>query len=150
MKVLATKQGVYNQILREPGEVFSLLTYPDGSFPKAQRFAPKLDAKGNRDPSGEGTWIEVKDKKTNQPIHRDFAEDVGSKSIKSGNMAGENFEIGWMKPVPETVAEGFYPPGTDFRSGVMIPQAIPRDIGPGDKRAATILTHLTPEAEDAA
>ena len=47
-RVVATQQGFHNQTLREPGEVFDLLLYPDGSYPPLQRELPKKDEKALR------------------------------------------------------------------------------------------------------
>ena len=144
MKVVATKPGVYNQILREPGEVFALLTYPDGSFPKREDWVPKIDPATKKEVAGEGQWMEFKDKK-GQPRHRDLALDEGMRTARDGPARGETFEIGWMKVVPDHIAEGFYPVGTNFwNDKISIPQGVTRDIGQGDKRAAQIVSVLTP------
>jgi hypothetical protein len=147
MKVVATRQGVYNQILRDVGEVFSLLTYPDGSWPKARAWVPKLDKNtGKPVGPGEGEWVEIKTK-DGKPLHAHFAPDRGAQSATTGPMAGETMDIGWMRSVPDSTPEGFYPEGVDFWSGVMIPQSLKRTIGPQDGRAAQILTHLPQVAE---
>lgn len=45
-RIVATQQGLYNQVLREPGEVFDLLLYSDGTYPVAYKYTPKQTAEG--------------------------------------------------------------------------------------------------------
>lgn len=120
-RVLATQEGFYNQVLVEPGSVFDLLRYPDGSYPVAVRYEPKKDAKGNVIPE---EWDEIPIKlKDGTPVHRDFAEDQGEKLMKSGPKKGETLRFGWMRLVPAQTPLGIYPPSTDFWSGRALPPA---------------------------
>jgi hypothetical protein len=139
--------GQYNQIMREPGEVFDLLTFPDGTYPHKTR---EVEKKG---PDGKGTGVfelKVIKMKDGKPAHRDFAADQGVRLVKSGPMKGEVVQLGWMRRVDEKIPVGMYPPGTDFWSpNLQLPQAWPRSIGQQDKRATQIAAHLdpTPAAE---
>lgn len=139
MKVLATQMGQYNQIMREPGEVFELLNFADGTYPHKTREVPKKDAQG-KVIAGEFELLTVKgaDKKT--PVHRDFAPDKGNRLIKTGPMKGEVVNIGWMKAVPDRIPIGLYPLGVDFWTpNVQIPQAWAVPLGQQDRRASPIL-----------
>lgn len=113
-RVVATRPGQYNQVLRTEGEVFDLLCYEDGSYPPAVDYKPKM-VDGKEVP---GEWDEVvkvgKDKK---PIHRDFAEDQGERLIKKGPIKGDVVRFGWMRRVPDKVPIGLYPRNSDFWSG---------------------------------
>lgn len=163
-RVVATREGVYNQVLRQAGEVFDLLCYEDGSYPQAMRTVPKLGADGKPIP---GEWIDepayLKDKKT--PLHRDFAEDQGEKLITHGPIKGDVMRFGWMKRVPDKTEIGLYPIGSDFWRGNPVRfvdrntglplQTVPpaRERGPEDFRRnhARILDVLErPETEEAA
>lgn len=158
-RVVATQQGLYNQVLREPGEVFDLLLYADGTYPVAYKYTPKKDAAGKDIPE---EWNEEtvlgKDKK---PIHSDFAEDQGMKTITRGPVRGDTIRFGWMKRVPDRTPVGRYPVGfggelSDFWGNTQLPPAVivippPRERGPEDYRRnhAPILDHLTKDAEAA-
>lgn len=159
-RVLATQQGLYNQVLREPGEVFDLLLYEDGTYPVAYKYTPKKDAAGKDIPE---EWNEEtvlgKDKK---PVHRDFAEDQGMKTITRGPVRGDTIRFGWMKRVPDRVPIGQYPVGLNgdmpdfWASNIQLPAAHqtippPRERGPEDYRRnhAHILDVLPKEVETA-
>lgn len=159
-RVLATQQGLYNQVLRNPGEVFDLLLHEDGTYPVTYKYTPKKDAAGKDIPD---EWDEQvvlgKDKK---PIHRDFAEDQGMKTITRGPVRGDTIRFGWMKRVPDRVPIGQYPVAfngdmPDFwATHIQLPQAVqvippPRERGQEDYRRnhAHILETLPKEVEAA-
>ena len=153
-RVVATQQGFHNQTLREPGEVFDLLLYPDGSYPPLQRELPKKDEKGVIIPD-EFTYetVYVKGSKPPIPVHRDFAEDRGHVAIKHGPHRGDTMRFGWMKRVPDTVAVGLYDPSVNFWNNTQLPPAQQRTGGaPPDPRRihAPVLSVLTPEVTEAA
>jgi hypothetical protein len=142
MRVVATQVGQYNQFIREPGEVFDLLNYTDGTYPTKTKEVPKKDKEGKVIPGAFETIV-VKDKKTGKPIHRDFALDQGNRIIKSGPLKGEVVQLGWMKAVPDSIPIGLYPVGTDFWTpNVQLPQPFVRPIGQQDRRATQILSSL--------
>lgn len=136
-RVVATVQGQYNQVLREPGEVFDLLLHADGTYPSAVKYLPKKDADGKL---LEDEWLEEpvlgKDKK---PIHRDFAEDQGFKKITRGPVRGDTIRFGWMKRVPDRTPVGQYPVAfngdmPDFwATNVQLPQAFQTIPPPGER-----------------
>lgn len=160
-RVVATREGHYNQMLREAGEVFDLLLAKDGSYKRLIIRRPILDNDGNRtgrfkdhhiiakDWRGEPVMTEGVDKdgkKTGKLVnvaeHEDFAEDIGNVSITDGPLAGEIQHIGWMRRVPPNVPIGFYPPNTDFWNGMQIPGPTSvRVIGAQHPRAAKILDY---------
>jgi hypothetical protein len=146
VKVVATQNGFYNQIFREPGEVFELLMHEDGSMPRARKWVPKLDANRKEIPD-EGTWVDIKDKK-GQPIHEHFAEDKGNVQITTGPKKGEVMHVGWMRTVPDKTPVGMYPADTDFWSGAQLPQCWVRNIGIQDPRKQTLIAHHAPKAAD--
>lgn len=146
MKVVATNLGQYNQILREKGEVFELLSNPDGTYPVMfKREFETVD--GVRRLKKIPLYIldaEGKPKlKNGKPVpeHRDFAEDMGNILIEEGPKAGESMQVGWMQRVPDHVPCGLYPEGVDFWSGAQLPQAFTRQVGQQDRRAAPIRAH---------
>src|SRR2546425_343631 len=105
-RVVATREGQYNQLIRNAGEVFDLLCYANGSYPPAVKYVPKKDAKGAVIPE---EWDEELIKgKDGKPVHRDFAEDQGNKLMKSGPKKGEVLRFGWMRRVSEHVQVGQY------------------------------------------
>lgn len=118
MKVLATQTGFYDQILREPGEVFELLKNEDGSDPLREDWVPKLDANGKD--TGEGEYVLFKDAKGNT-VHRDYAPDHGEVVLRSGPKRGETHRFGWMQVVPEETEVGIYPVGTKFDRVLQMP-----------------------------
>lgn len=159
-RVVATQQGQYNQVIREPGEVFDLLLHADGTYPSAVKYVPRKDPAGKVLPD---EWDEEvvlgKDKK---PLHSDFAEDQGFKTITRGPVKGDTIRFGWMKRVPDRTPIGRYPVGfagemPDFwATNVQLPQAfevIPpaRERGQEDHRRnhARILDVLPKGAEAA-
>lgn len=158
-RVVATQQGHYNQVIREPGEVFDLLLHEDGSYPQAIKYNPrKADGKVIPDEWDEEVVL-GKDKK---PLHRDFAEDQGYKTITRGPVKGDTIRFGWMKRVPDRTPIGRYPVGfsgelVDFwATNVQLPQALqvippPRERGQEDHRRnhARILDVLPKESEAA-
>lgn len=119
MKVLATQTGFYDQILREPGEVFELLKNEDGSDPLREDWVPKLDGQGKD--TGEGEYVVFRDAK-NETIHRDYAPDFGEVVLRSGPKRGETHRFGWMQVVPEGTLVGIYPAGTQFDRVQQLPQ----------------------------
>ena len=142
MRVVATKMGHYNQILREVGEVFDLLNYSDGSFPVRKDWVPKLGQDG-KPIADEGEYVTYQDKQTGKPVHADYAPDLGDVPITKGPMRGELAQLGWMRRVPDKIPTGLYPPGTDFWSGdIQLPQAIQREVGPDARTAAPIRRSL--------
>lgn len=148
-RVVATQLGQYNQLIREPGEVFELLCYADGSYPTAYTYTPKKDTKGKVIDEEYDEHV-VKDKE-GIPVHQDFAEDLGVKPIKRGPKKGEVHHFGWMLRVPDATPIGRYPVPTDFWHNVQLPQALivvpgPRDRGAEDARRnhAPILDVLPP------
>lgn len=118
MKVLATQTGFYDQILREPGEVFELLKNEDGSDPLREDWVPKLDAQGKD--TGEGEYVTFRDAKGNT-VHRDYAPDFGEVVLRSGPKRGETHRFGWMQVVPDNTPVGIYPAGTQFDRVHQIP-----------------------------
>lgn len=151
MKVVATQPGQYNQVLRmcdeQWQEVFELLKLPDGTDPKMEIWIPKKDPVTGKASDEDGEYQVVLSKDGKTPVHADFAEDNGNQMIRRGPMRGEVIRSGWMRRVPEHVACGFYPKGTDFwTKGLQIPQAYPRVYGPQDPRATPMRTHADPLA----
>jgi len=118
MKVLATQTGYYDNIIRDPGEVFELLKNEDGSDPLREDWVPKLDAQGKD--TGEGEYVLFKDKK-GEHVHRDYAPDHGEVVLRSGPKRGETHRFGWMQVVPDTVECGIYPAGTQFDRVLQMP-----------------------------
>lgn len=118
--VVATAMGQYDQILREPGEVFELLPNEDGTVPPMLRAVPRKTADGRPvldevgDPVVDETPVVGAD---GLPLHRDFAEDTGDQLIKRGALKGEVMRFGWMRRVADETPCGLYPPGTDFWPG---------------------------------
>lgn len=111
MRVLATRQGFYNQHLCEPGEVFDLLDNPDGSMPIRMLREYELDKHGK--PTGEYTETPYLDKEGNV-MHRDFAPDMEELPGK-GLFRGESYAPGWMVQVPDETECGIYEPDVRFR-----------------------------------
>jgi hypothetical protein len=145
MRVVATQVGQYNQVVREVGEVFDLLKFPDGTYPQKTRAVPKKDKDGKD--TGETTLVVVK-LKDGKPAHRDFAPDQGVRVIRNGPGKGETVQSGWMRAVPAHVQPGLYPPGTDFWTpNTQLPQPIPQFIGQQDKRATPIAAYLNPHEQ---
>ena len=140
MKVVAVREGIYNNILREIGEVFTLLNFADGSFPPKLKFVPKIDkATGKASVTGDGEWVEDKDR-DGKLIHADFAEYHGIKSVRVGPMAGNTWEDGWMTRVSDSIPDGMYPEGTEFQNERMqLPQPRRRVIRQLDDRCAPYL-----------
>jgi hypothetical protein len=117
-KVCATRQGHFDQLLREPGEVFELLPNEDGSWPWREDWVKKSEA-GNReilDEDGDMVLVQFADKH-GAPMHRDFAIDQGLQLMKRGPMRGESVHLGWMRRVPDETPCGLYQEGTDFWNG---------------------------------
>lgn len=147
MRVVATQVGFYNQILREVGEVFDLLSNPDGTYPVM--FKKEFEViEGVRRMKKIPVYIsdEAGNPKVGKggkptPEHRDFSEDLGNVLIEEGPKAGESLQVGWMRRVPDHVPVGLYPEGIDFWSGAQLPQAYVRQIGQQDRRAAAIRQH---------
>ena len=114
MKVVATREGFYDNILRDPGEVFELLMNDDGSMPIAEQFIAKIDpATGKPAADGSGDYITIVDK-DGTAIHRDYAPDQGDVAIRFGPRRGDMMPMGWMLEVPEDTEVGIYPVGTRF------------------------------------
>jgi hypothetical protein len=109
--VVATQQGYYDNILREPGEVFELLNDDNGFVPPATRYVPKLNADG-KEIVGEG--IEEAIEVDGDIQHRDFAPDMGDQLITSGPKKGEIHRNGWMRRVPPSTPLGQYSPEHSF------------------------------------
>ncbi len=132
MRVVATQLGQYDQILRDVGEVFDLLDGPDGSIPAAKVWVPTKMADGKDHPI-DGELVVVTDAEGN-PVHRDFAEDMGDQVIEAGPMRGEVARLGWMRRVPDDTPCGMYPPGTNFwpeeRTAAAARRNAPRNSAP--------------------
>lgn len=124
-KVVATQVGQYNQVLRISDqqfvEVFELLHYADGKVPLQFKDVPKRDEKTKAIIPDEFKQVPVMTKtldgKGMEQAHRDFAEDLGNKLIKSGPKKGESMRTGWMLRVPDETPIGVYPRGTNFFAG---------------------------------
>lgn len=123
-KVVATQPCQYNQVLRISDqqfvEVFELLHYADGTFPKQFKDVPKRDAQKRIIPDEfepKPVMCRTLDGKGQEQAHRDFSEDLGNRLIKTGPKKGENIQIGCMKRVPDSTPIGVYPRGTDFSRG---------------------------------
>lgn len=158
-RIVSTQQGLYNQVLREKGEVFDLLLYEDGTYPPAYKYTQRTDAAGKLLEEWDEEELLGKD---NKPVHRDYAEDQGMKTITRGPVRGDTIRFGWMKRVPDRTPIGQYPVSADgqmpdfWAKNVMLPPAqqvvpIGRERGPEDYRRnhARILDVL-PKEEAAA
>lgn len=148
-KVVATQQGQHNQLLRNIGEVFDLMTYPDGTYPAQILYTPKKDKAGVViEDQYDEKLITCKsiDGKRTETAHRDFAEDVGPQLQRKGPKKGEVMRFGWMRRVPDDVPVGQYPLQgkesnqlPDFWGRVQLPQPYqvvppPDERGPQDHR----------------
>lgn len=149
-KVVATQQGQFNQVMREVGEVFDLMTYPDGTYPVQIQYTPKKskDGKVLEDEFDERTVMcDTLDGKGHEPAHRDFAPDTGVTKIKKGPKRGEVMRFGWMRRVPDAVQVGLYPVnenGTtlDFWHNYQLPPPWVRPYVPEDtRRAHAVMKH---------
>lgn len=139
MRVQATKQGFYDNVLREPGEVFDLLDDVNGEMPLKMTRTYEKDKEGKI--TGEYTE-EVYLAKDGNPVHADFAPD-GQEVGGRGTFRGETFTPGWMVQVPDDTLVGIYEPGTKFAmSGKDVPQPIARIIKSGNEPAN--LARMTP------
>lgn len=163
-KVIATQEGQHNQIFREVGEVFDLMTYPDGTYPPQIEYLPKKDKSGKviEDEYDEKIiQTATLDGKGKEPAHRDFAEDRGNIKIKRGPKKGEVMRFGWMLRVPDATPVGFWAVDEggnvpDFRAGIPMAafkwarsQYLPED----PRRAHAKINHgpyLAPEPEEEA
>lgn len=116
-RVVATQAGLYNQFFMEIGMVFDLLTYPDGTYPVAERLVLKKDETGAPLPGHDGNDRFIAANWDSTPVigkdgiavHRDFALDLGARAMKTGPKKGEVMRVGWMKRVPERTPLGLYP-----------------------------------------
>lgn len=107
--------GIYDNIPRMPGEVFELLNGPDGKMPLRMR---KIYAQGKRYNAqtgmeekyytGEFTEEVFLDKDEN-PMHADFAPWDETQVGQGKEFAGEIFNLGWMRRVPDETPVGLYP-----------------------------------------
>jgi hypothetical protein len=163
-KVVATQNGLHNNIFREIGEVFDLRTYPDGTYPPLIVYTEKKDKSGKviEDEYDEKiTETMSLDGKKREPSHRDFAEDKGNIAIRKGPKKGEVMRFGWMKRVPDNVPIGIYPAPDgkvpDFWSNTMLPAPFQREFIAEDRRRnhapidhARYLTKESAEEEAAA
>lgn len=100
-RVVATRQGQFNQQIYDVGEVFDLLCYANGDYPHAEQLVKGKEA----DEIYED--VLMADKKT--PQHRDYAEDFGPKLATRGPKKGEVVHLGWMLLVPASTPIGQYP-----------------------------------------
>lgn len=165
-KVVTTQAGQYNQVLRmcdeQYCEVFELLSYADGKVPLQFKDVQKRD-KDKRPIPDEFEQVAVMTKtldgKGTEQSHRDFAEDLGNKLIRSGPKKGESMRVGWMKRVPDKTPVGVYPKGTDFWSGIQVapiwippgaPGGGPAGIQDPRRNHAPMLQHAVPETEEEA
>ena len=129
MKVQATRQGFYDQVLRDPGEVFELIDEIDGTPPlRMIRTETLKDGK----PTGDYTETVYMDSEGNV-MHRDFAPDHEELTGR-GVFKGDTFSPGWMRQVPDDTPIGLYEPETRFAmDGKQLPQPITRIIKPGSE-----------------
>lgn len=148
MKVQATKQGFYDNCLREEGEVFALVDNADGSMPLRMVRTYELDK--NQKPTGEFTEEVYLDKDGNV-MHADFAPDHEEVTGR-GAFRGETFSPGWMVQVPDETQIGIYPPEQKFNSvGREVPVPINRIIKPSNEPLnAPRATPMRGKAEDRA
>lgn len=129
MKVQATKQGFYDNCLREPGEVFELLNDEKGEMPI--RMVRTYEMKDGK-PTGEYSEVPYMDKDGNV-MHADFAPDHEEVTGR-GSFRGETFTPGWMVEVPEETQVGLYDADTTFTSvGREKAMPIKRIIKPSDE-----------------
>jgi hypothetical protein len=139
MKVQATKQGFYDNVLREPGEVFELFNDANGEMPL------KMDRTYEKDKDGKMTGEyteEVHLGKDGNPVHADYAPD-GEELRGRGAFRGETFTPGWMVQVPDDTEIGIYPPEQKFSAaGKEAPRPISRIIKPANEPAN--LAQMTP------
>ena len=96
MKVQATRQGFYDQVLRDPGEVFELIDEPDGT-PPLRMIRTEILKDGK--PTGDYTESVYMDAEGNV-MHRDFAPDHEELTGR-GVFKGDTFSPGWMRQVPD-------------------------------------------------
>lgn len=130
MKVQATKQGFYDQCLRDPGEVFELIDEVDGTMPIKMNREYELDKNGK--PTGEYTETVFLDAEGNVR-HRDFAPDF-DQVVGRGHFRGETFAPGWMVQVPDDTVIGIYDPEVKFDlEGKQKAMPIQRIIKPSDE-----------------
>lgn len=117
MKVRATQQGFYFNVLIEPGQVFELEKNPDGSDPVRMVKVPMKDSAGKVIPRK--FKLEPWKDENGNTMHRDFAPSGDSISIdgdavdengKPLAFAGETFEYGWMEQVPDSTPVDVEPP----------------------------------------
>lgn len=124
MRVRAVERGYYDNIEREPGEVFDLLMSADGSMPlrmetiwaQDEKGRPLRDKDGRGVPEGTRVW---KDEK-GEPMHRDFSPHTE----EYPNVHGEVPVRGWMEAVDDRVPVGIYAPDTNFAT--FLPQPMSR------------------------
>ena len=132
MKVQATKQGFYDNVLREAGEVFQLFNDENGEMPLRMVRTYEIGKDGKH--TGEYTEEVYMDKDGN-PMHADFAPNEDEISGR-GAFRGETFSPGWMVQVPEETEIGIYPPEQKFNAqGREAPRPIARIIKPSNEPA---------------
>lgn len=111
--VQATKQGFYDQILREPGEVFALINKPDGSMPvrmkrtykKATKIVDGVPIEYSTHEYTESVYLSAE----GEPMHADFSPHSEEWEGTGKEFAGETFREGWMRRVPGDTPVGIYP-----------------------------------------
>ena len=132
MKVQATKQGFYDQVLREPGEVFELVNDASGEMPIRMKREYEIGKDGK--PTGEYTEEPDLDA-DGSAVHADFAPDF--EEVKGrGAFRGETYTPGWMIQVPDDTEVGIYPPETRFSmKGKEQPRPIQRIVRPDNEPA---------------
>ncbi len=119
--VVATQQGVCkDHILREVGEVFELKTNEDGTYPVREEWVAKLGPDGKQI-GDEGEYVQLLDQDGN-PMHRDYAPDMGEQMMRAGPKRGEVSRFGWHKRVPDDTEAGIYPEGHRFGNVAQAPQ----------------------------
>jgi hypothetical protein len=103
MRVMATRQGQYCNMLIEAGWVFDLLMNEDGSMPEREDWIPVLA----QDPitkkmvdTGDGEFKVYLDPRTKKPVHRDYSPDEGNVMLRKGPIRGESVNVGWMVEAP--------------------------------------------------
>lgn len=108
--------GIYDNIPREPGEVFELLMNNDGTMPLRMIRTPIKEKRKLPDGSievfdtgevDEQVWLD----KEGNPMHRDYAPHTEVVHGKGKAFGGEVFRVGWMRIVPDNTPVGRYPEG---------------------------------------
>lgn len=111
--VQAVRQGFYDHILREPGEVFVLINNPDGSVPirmqrtfkKARRIRNGIEEEYATHEYTETPYLDA----DGNGMHADFSPHSEEWRGTGNEFGGETFREGWMRRVPSDTPVGIYP-----------------------------------------